>query len=279
MRITRLAAVVLAGSLALSAAACGDDETTTKSALETLKSASKVKVGIKFDQPLFGLKNATTGDIEGFDAEVAKLVVGEITGDASKVEFIETISANRETFLQDGTVDLVVATYTINDTRKEKVGFAGPYYLAHQDLLIKASDTSITKVQDLNGKNVCSVKGSTSAKNVVKPENAPQAKLVELDKYSLCVEELKKGRVVAVTTDDSILAGFAAADDTLKVLGAPFSDEPYGIGTKKESTDVREAVNAALEKIIQDGRWQTAWDSTVGKGQDKKPDKPTINRY
>ncbi len=276
MRMNKLAATVLAGALALTAVGCGDDADSTKSALETLKSASKVKVGVKFDQPLFGLKD-TSGNVQGFDAEIAKLIVGELTGDPNKVEFIEAISANRETFLQNGTVDLVIATYTINDTRKGKVGFAGPYYLAHQDLLVR-SDSTITKPQDLAGKKVCSSKGSTSAKNI--KTLVPTVNLVELTGYSLCVTDLLNKNVEAVTTDDAILNGFVSTNPgKVKVVGAPFSDEPYGIGVKRESTDVREAINVALEKIIADGRWKTAWDNTVGKASTQQPTTPKVERY
>jgi glutamate transport system substrate-binding protein len=198
-RAVKLLAVLM--GLALVAAACGDDdndssssttkpaETQTTFAADTtmarIKAAGSIKVGVKFDQPGFGLKNPTTGDVEGFDVEVAKDIVAAIGPDV-KIDFVESVSKNREPFIQDGTVDMVVATYTINDTRKQVVDFAGPYFVARQDIMVKADDSSIKSVTDLNGKDVCTVKGSTSATNVV--AKAPQAKVTLLDTYSQCAD-------------------------------------------------------------------------------------------
>ena len=169
--------IALAIGLALITVACGDDSssttttteqgsTTTQAAFEAgstmarIKDAGTIKIGVKFDQPGFGLKNPTTGEVEGFDVEIAKLIIEAIDPDV-KIEFVESVSKNREPFLQDGTVDMVVATYTINDTRKQVIDFAGPYFVAQQDIMVKADDTSITSVEDLNGAKVCTVKGKS----------------------------------------------------------------------------------------------------------------------
>ena len=151
---------------------------------------------MKFDQPGFGQINPTAGgDPEGFDVEIAELIVDAI-GDDVEIEWVESVSKNREPFIQDGTVDMVVATYTINDTRKEVVDFAGPYFIADQDTMVRADDDSINGVEDLNGKEVCTVKGSTSATNVV--AQAPQAKVTLLDGYTQCAEGVKDGRYDAL---------------------------------------------------------------------------------
>ena len=249
------------------------------SSVAAIRDKGKITIGVKYDVPLFGLKNPTTGDIEGFDIEIGKLITEAIFGDDSRVEFVEAVSKNREPFIQDGKVDLVISTYTINDTRKQVVDFAGPYYIAGQDILVKADDDSIKSVDDLNGKKVCSVTGSTSLTNV--QEKAPQADVsVVFDKYSLCVEALNDGRVQAVTTDNIILLGFVAdSDGTLKIVDNPFTEEPYGIGLKKGDTALRNFVNDVLEQSYADGSWKEAFDRTVGESGQEAPNPPPVDRY
>ena len=243
-----------------------------------LKDAGKVTVGTKFDQPLFGLKNLE-GKPEGFDVEIAKLIAGEMGIAADKVKFIESVSANREPFIQQGKVDFVVATYTINDKRKQVVDFAGPYYEAGQDIMVaKGNPEGIGGPDDLAGKKVCSVTGSTPAENI--RENYPEADLTEFDVYSKCAEALKNGQVQAVTTDNVILLGLISQDqEAFELVGKPFTKEPYGIGLKKGDTEFRNFINDTLEKIEQDGRWLKAWDATAGKVATEKPTPPAIDRY
>jgi glutamate transport system substrate-binding protein len=247
--------------------------------VDAIKKKGKITIGVKFDVPLFGLKNPTNNQIEGFDVEMGKAITKAIFGDDTKVEFVEAVSKNREPFIQEGKVDLVISTYTINDTRKEVVDFAGPYYVAGQDILVKSGDDKIKGVEDLDGKKVCSVTGSTSLKNV--QEKAPKADLsIVFDKYSLCVEALKDGRVEAVTTDDIILLGFVAdSGGKLKLVGKPFTTEPYGIGLKKGDTELRTFVNDVLDATYADGTWKTAFDKTVGKSGQPAPTPPPLNRY
>jgi glutamate transport system substrate-binding protein len=297
--------------VALFGAACGDDDddtadegagTTTSSvaeeedpsqavpefeagsAMAALQQKGKIIVGTKFDQPGFGFKNPTGGQVEGFDVEIAKIIASEIFGGTAeeageKIEFIESQSQVRETFIKEGRVDLVVATYTINDTRKQQVDFAGPYFFARQDLMVKADNDSITKVEDLAGKKVCSVQGSTSLKNL-------QAKVPTADTsitfptYSECASALGDGRVVAVTTDDTILAGLVkASGGDFKLVGAPFSEEPYGVGLKKGANDLRSFINDILEEIYEDGRWVDAFQNTLGKLDLPTPEPPPVVRY
>ena len=235
---------------ATTAAATGPPTFTAGTAMATIQSKGKLIVGTKFDQPLFGLKNPTNGQVEGFDVEVAKIVARAIFGNdiTNKVEYQEATSKVRETVIQDGKVDIVVATYTINDDRKKVVDFAGPYYVAGQDILVKKANTTITGVDSLAGKKVCTVQGSTSLTNVQKL--APQADVsITFDKYSLCVEALKDGRVEAVTTDNVILLGFINDDPAnLKLVNKPFTSEPYGIGVKKDDSAFRTFDNDTLAK-------------------------------
>lgn len=251
------------------------------STMAKLKAKGKITIGTKFDQPLFGLKNPTTNEVEGFDVEIGKLLAQGIFGSdiKGKVDFVETTSKVREDSIEQGKVDIVIATYTINDTRKQRVDFAGPYYTAGQDILVKKADTAIKSVDDLNGKKVCSVQGSTSIQNV--QAKAPQADLsISFDKYSLCVEALLDGRVQAVTTDNIILLGFVNDQpDKVKLVNNPFTTEPYGIGLKKGDTTFRNWINDELEKFAKDGSYDKAWKATAGKTGQPTPPAPVPDRY
>ncbi len=224
--------------------------------------SSKITIGIKFDQPGLGLKVGEA--YQGFDVEVAKYIAKDLG--YTQVDFKEAPSAQRETLLESEQVKMVVATYSITDARKQRVSFAGPYFVAGQDLLVRADNTDITGPESLNGKKLCSVTGSTSAQKV-KDQFAGQVQLQELDTYSKCVEALSTGSIDAVTTDNVILAGFASQPQyvgKLKVVGKPFTQERYGIGIKKGDTELCTKINGALSKMVQDGSWQKALDSTVG---------------
>lgn len=239
-----------------------------------IRSKGKLVVGTKIDQPLFGLMNPATNKPEGFDVEMAKIVANAIfgAGGESKIEYVEAQSKNREPFIQDGKVDIVVATYTINDARKQLVDFSRPYYVAGQDIMVKKSDTAIKSVTDLNGKKVCSVTGSTSEKNI--KEQAPSADLVSLGGYSECAAGLADGRYQAVSTDNVILLGLIEKNPDFKLVGKTFTKEPYGIGFKKDSAEFKKLVDDTLDASFKDGRWKKAWDSTVGKVGGPAPEPP-----
>jgi glutamate transport system substrate-binding protein len=236
--------------------------------------AGKLVVGIKFDQPGLGLKNSD-GSFSGFDVEVAKYVAKQLGVEESGIEFKESKSAEREGLIERGEVDYIVATYSITDARKEKVNFAGPYFVAAQDLLVKSDNTDITGPAAMAGKILCSVTGSTSAQKV-KDNYAADVALQEYGTYTECVEALRSGAVDAVTTDNVILAGYAAQyPGELKVVGEGFSTENYGIGLKKGDTAGTAKINAAIAAMIADGSWKKALEDTVGASDFKIPAPPT----
>lgn len=242
--------------------------------MERLASAGSITIGTKFDQPLFGLIGPT-GTPVGFDVEIGKKIAASLGIPESGIKWTETVSANRELFIENGTVDIVVATYTINDKRKERISFAGPYYSAGQSILVKADNTSINTEADLAGKPVCSVTGST-----------PAAKLAEIgavplltDTYTNCLEPLRSGAAVAVSTDNVILAGLAAQNEgEFKVVGDPFTQEPYGIGLGKTDTAFRTHINDMLEAAYADGSYEAAWTATAGTVLPFVTP-PAVNRY
>jgi glutamate transport system substrate-binding protein len=272
------AAAATALVLALTATACGGDDSSDKEGGSGSGSGGgdKIKVGIKYDQPGLGLKNPD-GSFSGFDVDVATYVAKELGYEPKQIEFVETKSADRENALARGDVKFIAATYSINPERAKLVDFAGPYLLAHQDLLVKA-DSDISKGTDLNGKTLCSVTGSTSAENV-KKDIAPKAQLKEYGGYSECIAGLQSGAVDAVTTDDSILAGFAAQDNykgQFKLAGLKLSNENYGIGVKKGDKATVDKINAALEKMVSDGAWETAVKENFGPADYKNEPAPKI---
>jgi glutamate transport system substrate-binding protein len=263
-----------AGSALGSATSAAGSAAAGASQLLTDAGNGKLVVGIKFDQPGLGLKNPD-GTFSGFDVEVAKYVAGQLGVDPANIEFKESKSAEREGLIDRGEVDYIVATYSITDARKEKVNFAGPYFVAHQDLLVKSDNADITGPEAMAGKILCSVTGSTSAQKV-KDKYAADVALQEYGTYTECVEALRSGAVDAVTTDNVILAGYAAQyPGELKVVGKGFSDENYGIGLKKGDTEGTSAINAAISSMIADGSWKKALDSTVGPSGFTIPSPPT----
>ncbi|MFE2479802.1 transporter substrate-binding domain-containing protein [Streptomyces sp. NPDC059389] len=273
------AAAAVAAVLALTATACGgsSDKASGDGGASGGTKKDKIAIGIKFDQPGLGLKTPD-GKFTGFDVDVATYVAKELGYQPDQIEFKQAVSAERENLIANGDVKLVVATYTINDKRKAKVDFAGPYFKAHQDLLVRADETSITKAEDLNKKKLCSVTGSTSAQNV-KTKLAPEADLQQLGGYSECLTGLENKAVDALTTDDSILAGYAAQEKNkgkFKLTGLKLSDEPYGIGLKKGDKDLQTKVNAALKKMVEDGSWQKAVDANFGPANYKAEPAPQI---
>ncbi|MEU0372045.1 glutamate ABC transporter substrate-binding protein [Streptomyces sp. NPDC006283] len=270
-KVTAASATVLA--LTLSATACGSGGKDSDSGDSGSK---KITVGIKYDQPGLGLKTPD-GKFTGFDVDVAKYVAKELGYAEGDIEFKETKSADRETALARGDVDFIAATYSITDERKQKVDFAGPYLLAHQDLLVRADD-NVSKGDDLNGKKLCSVTGSTSAQNV-KKDFAPKAQLKQYPTYSQCLNALQSGQVDALTTDDSILAGYASQDQykgKFKLAGLKLSNENYGIGVKKGDKEMVDKINAALEKMVQDKAWDKAVADNFGPANYKNEPAPEI---
>ncbi|MFJ2604395.1 glutamate ABC transporter substrate-binding protein [Streptomyces sp. NPDC091279] len=267
-KVTAASAAVLA--LSVAATACGSSDKDSGSG-----SSKKIAIGIKFDQPGIGQK--TPQGYSGFDVDVATYVAKKLGYSADQIDWKESKSQDRETMLQRGDVEFIAASYSITPEREEKVDFAGPYLLAHQDVLVAAGDNSIKSASDLNGKKLCSVTGSTSAQNL-KEKLAPKANLQKYPTYSACLTGLQNGAIEALTTDDSILAGYASQAQfkgKFKLAGLKMTNENYGIGVKKGSA-LKAKINKALESMVSDGSWETAVKKNFGPADYKYDPAPKI---
>lgn len=284
--------MLAAAGLSLALAACGEagnggggegvDVEVTENAADNFEDGTRMKelaesgeitIGVKYDQPGIGFKGAADDMPKGFDPEMGKILAASLGIAPEDITWKETISDNREPFLQSGEVDLVIASYSITDERRQVVGQAGPYYVTGQQLLVK-SDSDIASLDDIKGQEVCSVTGSTSLENVEAEGANPRG----FDTYSECVDQVLNGTVEAMTTDGAILLGYAAENpDELKVVVEPFSEERYGIGYSKDSAEMCQWINDTIEQSYEDGTWEEAFQATLGEAGVDTPDQPELD--
>jgi glutamate transport system substrate-binding protein len=276
LRRKTLAALMTASALVLAACGGGDEEETPEptvaeapefeagTTMAELAEAGSIRVGTKFDQPGFGLENLE-GEVEGFDVEVAKIIAGALGIAPEDIEWVETPSAVREEVLEGDEVDMVVATYTINDERKERISFAGPYYQAGQQVMVAADNDEITGPEyftDNPDATVCTVTGSTPSENI-REYLANDDQLVLFEEYSQCADALGNGQVDAVTTDNVILLGFVSeSDGEFKLVGEQFTEEPYGIGIPKGDVEFCQFILDTLQE--NEDAYVEAWEATAG---------------
>jgi glutamate transport system substrate-binding protein len=279
--------LLLIGALAL--AACGDDDEAAApvedeaaqqfepgTLMDRIAESGTIKVGVKKDQPGIGFQEPGANAPSGFDIEMAEIVAAKLGIEADGIDWVETVSKNREPFLQNGTVDLVLASYSITDERQQVVGQAGPYYVTGQQLLVREADKdAITGPDELKGRKVCSVTGSTSIKTVTEEYGANPAPFAT---YSECVQQLLNGQVDAVTTDGAILLGYAAQQpDKLEVVGPEFSEERYGIGYPKSKPEMCEFLSNSIRESFESGAWEQAFESTLGESGVETPQPPELD--
>jgi polar amino acid transport system substrate-binding protein len=241
--------------------------------MKTIQDRGQLIAGVRQDVPLFGFLNPRSNQFDGFDPELVREIAKAIFGDEKKLEFRAVTSAARIPSLQEGTVDIVAATMTINADRKQQIDFSEVYYDAGQKVLVR-KDAPYTGIKDLSGKRVCAAKGSTSEQNITKAN--PQAEVVQSDAYTDCLLSLQQGRVDAISTDDVILAGLADQDPNTKIVGDKFTSEPYGLGIKKGQAQFVPFVNGVIQQAKTSGRWKAIYDKWLGKfGPAPEPPKGT----
>lgn len=254
--VTAMAALMLAG--------CGTDKASTeksKDALAQIKEDKKIVFGVKHDTRLFGLKNPSTGEVEGFDIDLSKALAEEAFGKDVKPEYVEVTSKTRIGLLNNGKVDAVVATMTISEERKKEVDFTDVYFEAGQSLLVKKG-SKVKSIDDLKkGTTVLAVKGSTSTINI--REKAPEATVLEFENYAEAFTALKAGKGDALTTDDAILYGMADEDPSYELVGGTFTEEPYGIAVKKGNKELVDALNKALKSLKDSGKYDEIKDKWI----------------
>jgi glutamate transport system substrate-binding protein len=270
--LLRLVATTCAAVLLLASCAGGDESTM----VGKVSSNDRMTVAVSFDQPGMAVRRLD-GSYRGFDVDVAKFIANELGVSEKNITWKEAQPGNRETLLTSGEADMVVSTYSITDKRKEIVDFVGPYFVAGQDLLVRMNETRIDGPKSLNASlRLCSTAGSTSAA-YVKEQFAKDVNLVEYAKFSDCVTALLADNVDAVTTDDVLLAGYAAQNpELLRVVGDPFSKEEYGVGLHRDDPSSKAKVHAALQKMIDTGAWRKSLETNIGSSGYKIPDPPKL---
>lgn len=242
-----------------------------------VKEAGVLRVGGVRTSFLFSQLDETDDSLRGFDAGLWQLLANYILGDSSAYEITQVDSSTRESVLQSDQVDAVFATYSITDSRKEVISFAGPYYTSQQGILVAAGNTEITGVDTLAGKIVATQAGSTGPD--ILAEYAPEAEIQEFETDQEAITALAQGRVDAYVTDYTLqLSTMVKNPGVYNMAGDAFGPvDPYGIGLPKDSDGV-EFVNAFLNKIIEDGTWEQLWKITLGDrtGITNAPTAPTV---
>ncbi|WP_199613621.1 glutamate ABC transporter substrate-binding protein [Paenibacillus alkalitolerans] len=228
-----------------------------------IKERGKVIAGVKYDLNLFGLKDPATGEVNGFDIDIAKQIAKKVLGDENAIELVEVTSKTRIPMLQNGDIDMIVATMTITEERKQEIDFSDVYFTAGQSLLVP-KDSPINSVKDLTADSrVVTAKGSTSAKNI--REAAPDAQVLEFENYAEAFTALKAGQGDALTTDNALLYGMAQQDPNFRVLDETFTEEPYGIGIAKGDEEFVKLVNETLKELKDNGEYDKIYEKWIGK--------------
>jgi ABC-type amino acid transport substrate-binding protein len=231
------------------------------STMEKIKQRGELIVGGSLDAPLLSQQNPTTGEVEGFDADMGKALAKYIIGEP-KVKIVNSASETREALLANGTVDVVFQTYTITPERAEQVAFAGPYYTSGLTIAVKKGTTGITKPEDLDGKKVLAGANTPAIPAIEKL--APKAEIITFGTDPELMQALKQDRGVAYVQDETLLIANAQKDPSIEIVTKPFTSDPYGIGLKHGDEQFKTFVNDWLKKTQDAGLWQQIWKNSIG---------------
>ncbi len=240
------------------------NQAAANDAVANIRARGRLIVGLDIGSNLFSFRDPITGEITGFDVDIAGEIARDIFGTPAQVEYRILSSADRISALQNNQVDVVVKTMTITCERKKQVNFSTVYLNANQRILAPR-DSTISQPSDLSGKRVCVAKGTTSLRRI--QQISPPPIIVGVVTWADCLVALQQRQVDAVSTDDSILAGLVSQDPYLHIVGPSLNEEPYGIGINLENTGLVRFVNGTLDRVRRDGTWNTLyrkWLSVLG---------------
>lgn len=227
------------------------------STMAAIAARGRLVVGVDQNTYGFGYRDPATGRIEGFDIDIAREIARAIFGDPDRIELQVVDARDRETALMSGQVDLIVRTYSITCERKRSVDFSTVYFVANQRILAHRG-SRIDTADDLSGRRVCAVTGTTSLSNLFAMD--PRPVLVGVTTWTDCLVMLQQNQVDAISTDDAVLAGLVEQDPTVEISGSSLAVEPYGVGVGKDHEDLVRFVNAVLDRIRLDGTWNRLYD-------------------
>jgi polar amino acid transport system substrate-binding protein len=266
-----------AGALEITAAPeaanadCGDREASLRpgplpspgamppgSTMAAIEERGRLIVGVDQNTFMFGFRDPSSGQLEGFDIDLAREIARAIFGDPDRIELQVVDAGQRESALQSGQVDLIVRTFSITCERKQNVAFSSTYFYAHQRILSRKG-SGIDSAAALSGNRVCAVSGTTSLVRVFALD--PRPNLVGVTSWTDCLLMLQQGQANAISTDDVVLFGLAAQDPNVQVVGPSLGIEPYGIGIKKGNDDLVRFVNGVLDRVRTDGTWERLYDT------------------
>jgi polar amino acid transport system substrate-binding protein len=231
------------------------------STMAEIANRGRLRVGVDQNTYLFGFRNPVTGQLEGFDIDLAREMARDLLGDPDKIDFLSLSAAERETALKDGKVDMVVRTFSATCDRRQRVGFSATYFSTDRRVLA-AKTSGIASTQDLAGKRVCVVVGTTVVPVLLGLPQPP--KVTGATNYTDCLVLLQQGQVDAISTDAPILLGLAAQDPNLAVVGESLGIDNFAIGVPKDRTDLVRFVNGVLERLRSDGTWDRIYGARLG---------------
>ncbi|KQQ05338.1 MULTISPECIES: glutamate ABC transporter substrate-binding protein [unclassified Rathayibacter] len=252
---------------------------TDSARLAEIRTNGTLKVGVSADTLLMSSRNPLTGAIEGFDIDIAREMARAILGNPDAITFVVITSAQRLPALTGGDgapqVDMVARTLTMTCDRWSSIAFSSEYYDAGLKVLV-SEDNAATSIDGLADQKVCAPRSTTTLSRL--ESDYPDVEAVAADTHTQCLAQFQEGTVDAIAGDDTILAGFVAQDPYAKVIGGQLSSEPYGLGMPAGDPDYVRFVNAALESLRTDGRWQSIYDRWLGELGAASPPAATYGR-
>ena len=260
----KLTTLFATAALAFGLSACNDKEqvkeTTQASAIEQIKQAGKVRIGVFSDKPPFGYVDAQ-GKSQGFDVEIGKAITKDLLGDENKVEFVLVDAANRAEYLLSKKVDIILANFTVTAARKEVVDFANPYMKVALGVVSKNGEV-ITNLEQLKDKTLIVDKGTTA--DIFFTKNYPNIKLLKFEQNTETFEALRDGRGDALSNDNTFLFAWAKQNPGYTVGVKSFGDQDViAPAVRKDAPDLLNWLNTEIVKLSKEGVLKQAYEKTL----------------